>query len=502
MRYLAIPIICCLFFATVSCSGGGPKVPGSQSGQDALNQLSVTHRSNFENWKASISKSCNAIEAFSSSSVDSGSSNGLDVIALLNKNNNSFVFSDEDQFAILSNYNTYLGMETSTFEESTEINGHTYKIRAEARRDGSTCTLSLFGKKIYETYVVANFGIGYESSVDKKIFSKVSAPVVRNLGKNGQAEIDGDGIFNLIRETLRPRELAVKFIGEKLGLDLSSAKQLFFVADYPKNEFIAKISEDENAVWSSLWSGNIISQRSVLEKYFESYNSSIPLEVLVPIPAFEFMQVSNKSDVGNFKLHLIARMSAKEQVHTYELERFENKGIELFNKHEAEKCAVDRLFAYLSDDSNYRGEIRPSVELMMQPCQVIFSNIREEAYASGFYKDNIAHVFAGIIPSARFSYGEWDDVLATLAKQSMAAEVDPKEDLDPSGVTQIIPSISAQLYSIEDEVKKTKNMKQFKEQLYNMGMGWVFTGTLVDETRLENIIQSLDPAGDIFTNSV
>ena len=174
-----------------ACSGGGGDGGGNgtgngpQSKEEALQKLSPTHKANFDTWLSKVVKTCEASQAFGLKQDRQMQQEGVDGAALLKKNNGSVVFSDGKSLAILTGYNSISGVGSTKFEETSDLNGQTYSITAETKREGSNCTVYLYGQKVYETTFVESFTIGTQYSPNQQATSTSQIPTIRNLGPNG-----------------------------------------------------------------------------------------------------------------------------------------------------------------------------------------------------------------------------------------------------------------------------------------------------------------------------
>ncbi len=493
--------------ALVACTGGGDKGSGGNASpggtkphnkEEALNQLSATHKANFEAWQKKVVKSCDASQAFGLNSQHEVE-DGIDGAALISNNNGSVVFSDDKNFTILSDYNSFSGVSSTKSEETSEVNGRSYSITAETKREGSSCVVYLYGQKVYETSIYRSFNIELQYNPNVQAVTTTSNPVIKNLGTSGVSEVVQHGIYSLMAQSLKPTKDAQIFIGQKLGLNSDQAEKLFLLDEDSTSESLVKISGDSRSVWSSNEFQNLIGSSNRLKEYFDGSNRTIQLEVRLRIPQYEIGGVKNTSDNGNLKIILSAQISKNDSGFSYTLNSIQNMGLVQFSDDEALACAKDRLSVHLS--TGKANVVSPTTEAIMNPCSFLSAMIEEVAYQNGFYKAALPIVLTGITPSPQTQYGGWDFTLSKLAKESLKNNKDIAAELDPTSKTKIIPVVSRYLQVLKTEIDKSKNILVIKDSVLGMGLTWAFKGQEVSGGRMAQIIQSVDNTTDVFSVS-
>lgn len=500
--YLAITIFSFLFFAGCSGgSGGGGQNPTAgnsvQNAEEALKKLSPQHKANFDAWQTKVIKACDSSDAFGLQKNNKVEDYGLDGAALIKKNNGSIVFSDGKNLAILTRYNAFSGTGNTKAEETTDLNGQAYTVSVETKREGSNCSVYLYGQKVYETGIVQSFTIGTQYSLGKEATATSQIPIVRGLGVGGATEIVQHGIYSLLSLSLRPSKESQNFIGQNFGLNAEQSAKLFKLSDYPSTTSAVKIDGDTSAVWSNSETGNLISQESTLKKAFDGTSRELSFEVRLQVPQFDFRGTKNTSDNGSLRLILTSTIIKKDSSFLYTLKGIHNGGLVTFSSTEAENCTKDRFAAYLGS-SNGINSISPSTQVMFSPCRTIFPEIENVSYKNGLLKSLIPIVFANVTPSGQFQYGGWDYVLSQFAKENVNQNKDLISELDPSSKTKIVGIVSRHLESIRSEIDKSKNMQQSKDVALQMGLDWSFKGVIISASRISQIIQSVDNSSDIF----
>ncbi|MBK9322349.1 MAG: hypothetical protein IPM97_05245 [Bdellovibrionaceae bacterium] len=489
--------------AFTACSGGGGGGNGGTGGngprskEEALQKLSPEHRANFEAWQSKLVKACDSAEAFGLDKENKMQPEGLDGAALIKANHGSVVFIDGNYFSILTGYNTFSGVVSTKTEKSIEINGQGYSITAETKREGSTCTVYLYGQEVYKTIVVESFTVGTQYSLNKEASALSQPPVVKTLGNNGAAEVLQHGLFSLLSQSLKPSREAQVFIGGRLGLNSEQSERLLKLSTYTSGDSAIRFDSDPSSVWSNAESGNLISQASKLKKYFDGTAKNVALEVRLQIPQFDFEGTKNNSDNGNVKLILTSAITKKDNSYSYTLKHIEGVEFVAFDQSEAELCSKDRLAAYLGELSPNKS-ISPSTRVLFSPCKTIFPDIEIQSYQNGFLKSLLPIIFANVNPSGQLQYGGWDYVLGHFSKEAIAKGLDIQTDLDPANKTKIVSIVANHLKAISGEIEKSKNMRASKDLALQMGLDWSFRGLNISNSRISQIIQSTDNAADTF----
>lgn len=491
-----------------SCSGGSSSDGGKNSGpslnaaspDEALKKLSPQHKSYFLAWQNQVFKSCDSSEAFGLSEDKKNESDGIDGAALIKKNKGSVVFSDGKVGIILTGYNTISGTGKTKTEESVNLNGQSYTLSAEAIREGSTCSLYLYGQKVYETEIVQNFNVGSQYSVDTDVTVNSEIPVIKPIGVKGAAEVVQHGIYSLISKTLTPTIIAQNILIQSFGITKEQAEKYFKLNTTSTIKTAVRITNDTSAIWNHNQAGNLISSFSNLTSAFDGTGKVLNLEVRVQIPQFDFKGVKNNADNGNLKLILAPKILKKDTGFLYTLNGLFNQGLVAFNQSEAESCAQDRLQTYLGS-SKVSNLITPSRQTVFGPCSLLFPEIENVSYKNGFFKSLIPIVFEGITPAKQVEYSGWDTVLSQLAINTINENKNIVTELDPTIKTKIVSVVSNYLEIIKDEINKSKNVQRSQDIAFQMGLDWSFNGELVSALKISQIIQSVDNSIDVFLAS-
>lgn len=485
----------------VACSGsggGGNNGGGNPQNKDeAISKLSPTHKQNFESWQQRVVKACDASDAFGLSKDKKLEADGIDGAALIKSNGGSVIFSDNGSLAIVTSYNSFSGTGTTKAEESQQVNGQGYTISAETKREGSNCSVYLFGQKVYETYIVESFVVGTQWTAGKEAKSTSGIPEIRPLGSSGLSEAVQQGLYSLMTQTLKPSKEAIILLSKKLGTKEEQAAKLFKLSNYTSADSAIRIENEPSAVWSNQEGSNLIAQANVLKKAFDGTARTLPLEVRLGVPNFSFGETKNSSDGGNLKLAIDVLISKKDATFNYSTQTVELQGLAPFDKNEAVECSKNRALAYLGSSLGL-NQIQPSVQVMFSPCRSLYGEIEKVSYENGLMKSLVSQIFAGVLPSSQFQYGGWDQVLSKLALETLDQNKDIRAELDPTSKTRVVGIVADHLEALKQEIGRTKNMSQSKDSVFQMGLDWSFKGQVVSSARIGQILQAVDNSIDTF----
>jgi hypothetical protein len=475
-------------------NGGGN---GPQNKEEALGKLTPVHKQSFERWQQQIVKRCDAAEAFGLNKDKKLEMEGVDGAALIKANGGSLVFSDNNSLLIITSYNSFSGLGKTKIDETEQVNGQGYTISAETKREGSACAVYLFGQKVFETYIAESFVVGTQWTPGKEAKSTWPTPEVSPLGATGASEATQTGLYKLISQTFKPTKDAVALLSKRLSLTDEQSVKLFRLSSYTSADSAVRIDKEASAIWSNQEGDNLIANGAVLRKLFDGSDRILPLEIRLAIPELSFSGVKNDKDGGNLKLIADILIAQKNTVFGYSTQSIVLVGLTPFDKSEAVSCAKDRAMAYVGGSPG-ENQIQPTVQAMFSPCRSLYAAIEEASYESGLLKSLIPQMFAGVIPTAKYRYGGWEDVLSNLALAGIGQGKDIGNELDPSGRTKVVAIVADHLESLEQGLSQTKNMTQSKDYVFRMGLDWSFKGQIVPSTRISQILQSVDNSIDTF----
>jgi hypothetical protein len=144
------------------------------------------------------------------------------------------------------------------------------------------------------------------------------------------------------------------------------------------------------------------------------------------------------------------------------------------------------------------NQIQPLVQVMFSPCRTLYGEIEKASYDSGLMKSLVPQMFAGVLPTAQFQYGGWDQVLSKLALEALEQGNDIRGELDPTSRTRVVGIVADHLEALKQEITRTKNMRPSKNSVFQMGLDWSFSGQVVSSARIAQILQAVDNSIDTF----
>ncbi len=481
-------------------SGSGGSTAADSKAQ-ALQMLSSAHKANFDAWKSSLLKSCDASEAFGLERSGRADQTGVDGIALLQKNDNSVIFSNENILAILSQYRSLSGVATTQVNQTEEENGSSYSIAAKTERSGSSCVLYLYGQKVYETVLAESFTVGTQYMTGKDITGSSQNLKITNIGNSGFSEVSQSGIFETLYQSFKPKSSVLGVISAKLGISNEQVNQ-FFKLDAQSPNLSIRIANDSSAIWTSNFDATITAKSSTIAGYFAtSASSSLPLEIRLSVPKFDFKDVRNTSDQGSLKLEALLQITRKDpKTIAYTLLKMKNHGMVASNQPSGSKCLHDRFSAYFSNTSN-RSVIQPSVDFVFSPCRVLHREIDGDYSDYGFLKNAMSQVFAGVQPSPQTQYGGWDKVLVQFAKKFHEDGRNLLQELDPVYRSKTISALSTNMEILKSALQSVPKQGEAEGYLFDMIFNWSFKGYSISQSKLDLIVKAVNNSYATFKTS-
>ncbi len=504
MKSVYFIAICALIGCNHNNSGNNnvssPRSPKTK--EEALSNLSQQHKNSLEIWQKSIIKSCDASEAFGLGSSNNSIQKGIDGAALLTQNSNSLIFSEGEDWLVLTDFDSMSGISASKAEESHQFDGATYSISAEAKREGSHCSLFLFGHKIYETSIFQSATIGshYFSTKTRTLLGKT--PQFETV-KNGELiSAKQHEFYSVVNAILSPSKESQKFIAKKLELDEKLAQGLFQIkssSDLASYSAI-QIANSTTNIWNSPRFERFIGAKNTIEKLFDGDEQRISLTILLPLPVVKIGEIKNTADEGYFRFNARIVISKTENQFNYTIKNLQNEGLFAFDTDAASSCTKDRFESLFNPNFN-NSEITPSVRELSQPCLVISPQINEVLYRNGFYQKIIPIVFGKLIPSSRLLYNGWDEVLSRLVLEIDDKDGSIRGTLDPSNETKIISRIERDLSELKTILSQQSTLIPMRETLQRMILTWAFNGAEIPTNHLTRITKALANTADVFVDS-
>ena len=503
-----------VFFLFASCgSDGGPANPGStppHTPDEALSQLTQQNRQAFESWKSRIVKACDASEAFGiSDSADPSAGDverGIDSAVLIQNNNHSLIVSGSaGDFVILGGANSFGGVATSNVDLIESVNDQSYQIKAETKRDGSTCTVLLYGQKVYETEVAHSLDITayWDGSAAAQLTH--AQTVIQAHASSGITEVPQNGIFESLKDALGSNKKAIPLLASRFGIDQGTAAQLFTFNNYLLSSSI-RLTGDPAALWFSADNQSIVGSSSVLSKLFDGSAQSAQLDWRIPLPRISYGSESNSADHGELKASAtieIAGTQGNPQSFDYQVKSMTLNGQIPFDGTEASECVRSRtrtLHAIANVDP-VPANVLPSVQDAINSCGALNDNTEALVYSNGTLKSLVSELVLGIVRGPDTKYNGWDTAISKLALDDLAKGIDIRSDLDPSGRVPLFHDISDYLMALNGDLQKASNLSSNGDVVYPMGLTWAFTGQQVMASRISQIVNAADNAISPFRYS-
>jgi len=452
-------------------SSGGPGGGGGGGGGDHLSKLTDEQRKAFEQWKTKVVKSCDASQAFNSQGGDGG---GIDVEALIKKNENSLVFSEAERLVVLTGYQGIMGVQDTKYDLTVTVNGSTSTISARTHMEGTKCELYLFEDKIFETTVAQTIGVGldWRKGREGDLLETSRELKIDPIGRGGLSEISSVNIHSLISDYLRPGEDTIEYLARKFEIKKEAAQNIFR-SELEMDLMAMRFAEDSSSLWTDRWLPVMVSSEDKLRTLFDGNKKSVNLEVDVVVEEVTANQVKSSND--NKRIKLIVPVSVERVDGVLRLQALGGAEPTLvpFDGDQANECARSRVLAYLKD-LRYRDRVWPSVGGTFGPCHVLHPKVKAMAFDNGLMKELVLYIFESVQPRLDLRYEGWDEVLSDLTLKVVEQGGNIENELDPQGVTLIVPRIGHIVTQIKGELDQTTGLEEVKKDIYRMGMSWIY----------------------------
>lgn len=505
-NWLRVTGVLCLTYLVCSCGSGGkenPINPNPKSPEEALNSLSQKHREAFENWKTRLVKSCNGSEAFGTEAESTGAELGLDLPAFFKKNGRSLVVAEGNEVALLGAPNTLGGVSTSKIESTEEVNGKSYTLQAELKREGYRCTVVLYGQKVHETQIAKNVDlIGYWNG-DKSGKINYRKTTIAHFGVTQYSEVKNHGINEAFAGLGNPSDKAFRLIASRFGIVESKVPAFFRIYPGVVNTGASAVLVNET---STAWFGGeyprLLLSSETSKKLLDNSPQNIEVEWRVRIPQIGFGDLKNDADAGALRFNSTIQISKKQPEngdYGFFVVQLNYQGVKAFDLAEASQCVSSRAKLFKLVDSDSLGlQVRPTLPEAVGPCRSLSADTDKLVLADSTLKSLIPGILRGISPTKNTHYNGWDGALSSLALETLEKGLDIASDLDPQGASPIIAELSKNLASLKAEFQKSANLLEAKQLIYQMGIDWALTGQLVSQTKMGRILAGADNAWTPF----
>lgn len=508
-----------------ACSAGDPdssndgtenprgKTELPQSPSEALARLSSSHRDALEAWKSRLTKSCNATEALTgrrpmSNGQDENSDLGLDAAALLERNGHSWILKGEEgEFALLGSARTFPGWSETKYESSVSFNSRSYSIQAETKRGGEKCELYVLGQKVHEFPILADVEVrGYSKpSLERKAWS--STITIQDTPSASQLEVTRNPLTDGLARALAPSDKAIGFLANRFGMEEALAKRLFRLSSLGFTHDSIRLTHAPSVLWMSSSAPSLIGDRAEVEKLFARESHSGTLEWRVLPSTVNFLGHKNDADQGSLRFFLTLEIGAtldqlphgEQPIRLRPLSvRFD--GLQPFQDTEATECLRARVLSLKGlrlaqqrgSNLPLNAHVEPSVNEALGGCTALISDIQEWAYQGGVFKSLLPEVLAGVEPSARTRYNDWDRVVSRLVLENLEGGKNPGRELDPAGTLPVIQKVSEVLGELHQKLQDKPLLRESKERVYRMGYSWAFSGKSVSAERVSRILTAAE----------
>ncbi|MCB0364667.1 MAG: hypothetical protein H6624_06570 [Bdellovibrionaceae bacterium] len=486
--------------------GGGPQ--GPKTPEEALAKLTPEDRQTFENWKLQVLKSCDATQAFNGRSGSDIHDMGIDPAALLHKNSLSMVVKGpQGEMAFLGRTTGYSGESQSKFEYTVTVNGDSYTVQAEAKRNGSNCQVFLFGQKVYESVIARTMNVDSYWQPGTQAKSSIGRVSLKEYRGSEFAELKGHRFFEPLHDLQMALQESLPMIAGQLGLSREEAEKYFRLATEPGIESVRMIGW-HNSLWMNSEYPQLVAPTEMLVELVRGASGNFALEWHRRAPRVQYGSVVNTSDSGSYKWVAKFRISSLEnqpEQMNFALESVAYQGLVAFENSSASHCFQERVetLSRLDDSTARRDRVVPSVDEALTPCRALAQDLDQVVRENGRLKEVLATALAFVVPSRYADYAGWNEVLTEYALKVMRSGLHIQGELDPSGRVPVIQDVALNLEYLRAELTKVSGLQSaLSETVYHMGLSWAYTGENVSPVHITRILMALERVVDVFPQSV
>jgi hypothetical protein len=480
-----------------------------KSAEEALALLSAGHRAGLEKWKASVFKSCDANEALGEAS-GGGTTASIDMGRLAATFGDSLLVTGTDgQFALLGDMTAPAGIGTSSLNAESTVNGKTYKVQAEAVRNGSDCELKLYGQSVMSVRLASSVALaaGWNPARTDRVSASGRPGLVPGTGSS-LSMLQGHAFHDAVRQGLNPTADQQKLLATRLGLAPEKAQAFFPLGrtSLGRHQFrLTGYAELDQLPAFNADEPRIVGPDNVTAAL--ARGGVYTLELLTRIEG-----VKNRDQVLNPADSQLVRVQAEISVETSSLDsssrvylprRLSIGTREALSDAEAMSCFSERNIKFAPF---FRGSMstvfEPSYPTVASPCRVLAEDFEGALLGTGTLASDIVPKFAGVRGSRFANYGGWNEPLRAGLLKLALANRDAAQELDSSRRAPIVQDSARYFAAFAEELNKRPNVAKIRDVFYGMGADWAFLGESVDSYRISDLVAVGDhrrPTRPVYT---
>ncbi len=441
----------------VGCGGKGGGKKGSPGPQNPTLSLTDEQRKNFDAWKGSLLKSCDASSAFDGAA--SKGDVGLDARQVLQASGRSLVLkSDQGAFVVFGQPRGLEGSQESKISasSSTEINGRSTssEFAAMARRNGSNCQVLVGNEVVYETEIWSALPIALSSPgvLPEPSLSTSSLAIV-------EGSLVAHGLLDAaIGSMTRPGKHLEDMLAPKFGsLTPEQRQQLFPVSGGQTGSMrVSAVLQDGPSSFVFDSEIDAIRGSKDLVEGLSALTGRAKVDVVFQVPRVFVGGVANQADQGVWTVaadihwmpsgSLAPAASQRElSVRAAALQGMSEKTPARFNS-----CTALRRQAFEQGALFGSGRFAPSFDGVVQPCFVFADSWGSALDQDDGLRAHMARLLEGVQGGSEIDLNGWQIALQILIAHYAEQKADLQARLDPEGRSPLVVVASRYLKVLAD----------------------------------------------------
>lgn len=492
-----LAVLLALFGCNSGGSSGGSGSPPADPKNPLIGKLSEAQQRALESWQNQLIKSCNPSEAFGLKQRTDPATRepGVDAKLLLKKNNQSLVFKTEGRAVILGGLRGFAGVSESTVEQTEELNGKRYDLKAKTSLNGTDCRLYLFDELIFETSIYQSFDIQADLSDDIQAEVQGSAPQFSTIGTSETASLASVELplADLLTLAILPTDRSQEVLSAALSLPVEQLKKHFLLAGQGIGDASIRISEMEPTAWTMASSSELIGSLEGIRTGLGKDSGQIKIELRKSLPILREKNLQNTFDQGTysqvFSLTYAPKNADAQKNIGYKVVDAGVPEFRPWSQEEGLKCLQDRGTAFIgSKVKTYK--LFPSVQFLLLPCQTLKSDVQADAAKAGLLRQLAKAQLQKIEPNQQLQYEGWDQLLIEDVSQAVAE----KKDLNTLyGNVEDIPILKQLLNYLPivlEKMEKNTDFTPSQGSLLKLVYAWSFSGQKVAANEMDAVLDA------------
>lgn len=468
--------------------------------------LDPSQRRVFAEWKSSVVKSCSPKEAFGLGDQRGVPERGIDAGAFLRSNQQSLrVRLSPSEEVILGNWIPMPGSSTARFEESSSAMGamgSSVRLEAEGKREGSRCTIYLYGQKVHEANILRSWEVvAHLGAVRTSQSLSVDGSYAPEAG--GVVQYPENVLSKVLRQAAAPDSHSVQLLAQRYELTPTEAEWFFPIASRESLSSALRLSQPESP-WQSPDQALYL-PKSVATQVFGQSSSITTFEWVIELPSIRIVDDRNSNDPrllrvnGTFTVTLAGNTPREYQIGLSGLSALEPMSTD---GAQASQCVLNRGQVI----KNFHGasesrRVLPALSEIIAPCRILSPEVETAAVDDGTWATLLAQVLRGVEGNTRTDFQGWDRILTRVAIRISENGGNVSAQLDPEGRSTLVRALAEYLTEVREQLRRRPALQGASFPLKAMSSQWAMQGMAVGQDRLERIMNALEKSYRFFPAS-